>query len=45
MGVMFVFEIPKSMFVLCTAVILGFFLDTAPARAGGCLEGRVGQGA
>jgi hypothetical protein len=32
--VMFVFEIPKSMFVLCTAVILGFFLDTPPARAG-----------
>jgi hypothetical protein len=26
--VMFVFEIPKSMFVLCTAVILGFFLDS-----------------
>lgn len=32
--VMFVFEIPKSMFVLCTAVILGFFLDAPPTRAG-----------
>jgi O-antigen ligase len=30
--VMFVFEIPKSMFVLCTAVILGFFLDVPPGR-------------
>ncbi len=28
---MFVFEIPKSMFVLCSAVILGFFLDAPPA--------------
>jgi O-antigen ligase len=27
---MFVFEIPKSMFVLCSAVILGFFLDAPP---------------
>lgn len=30
---MFVFEIPKSMFVLCSAVILGFFLDAPPTIA------------
>lgn len=29
--VMFVFEIPKSMFVLCSAVIMAFFLDAPPA--------------
>lgn len=28
---MFVFEIPKSMYVLCSAVILAFFLDEPPA--------------
>ncbi len=27
---MFVFEIPKSMFVLCSAVIMAFFLDAPP---------------
>lgn len=30
---MFVFEIPKSMYVLCSAVIMAFFLDAPPARA------------
>lgn len=29
---MFVFEIPKSMFVLCSAVIMAFFLDTPPGQ-------------
>jgi O-antigen ligase len=29
---MFVFEIPKSMYVLCCAVIMAFFLDAPPQR-------------
>lgn len=29
---MFVFEIPKSMFVLCSAVIMAFFLDAPPGQ-------------
>jgi O-antigen ligase len=29
---MFVFEIPKSMFVLCSAVVMAFFLDAPPER-------------
>lgn len=34
LDVMFVLETPKAMFVLCTVVVLGFFLDAPPARAG-----------
>ncbi|MBU1307312.1 MAG: O-antigen ligase family protein [Alphaproteobacteria bacterium] len=36
---MFVFEIPKSMFVLCSAVILGFFLDAPPTTPREAVEG------
>lgn len=37
--VMFVFEIPKSMFVLCSAVLMAFFLDAPPTTPRKGVEG------